>query len=64
MSVLISKNMNFKNNFNMIWLLQLIASTSWIVSIFLYGSFAAGDFFQLIAASAWTVANIINFFKP
>tara|TARA_X000001036_G_C20168505_1_gene598319 strand:- start:193 stop:363 length:171 start_codon:yes stop_codon:yes gene_type:complete len=56
--------MNFKNNFNMIWLLQLIASTSWIVSIFLYGSFAAGDFFQLIAASAWTIANIINFFKP
>ena len=62
--MLIRKNMSIKNNFNIIWLLQLIASTSWIVSIFIYGSFTAGDFFQLIAASAWTVANIINFFKP
>ena len=62
--MLIKKNMSFKNNFNLIWILQFIASTSWIVSIFIYGSFATGDFFQLIAASAWTVANIINFFKP
>ena len=62
--MLIKKNMSVKNNFILIWLLQLIASTSWIVSIFIYGSFATGDFFQLIAASAWTVANIINFFKP
>tara|TARA_B100001750_G_C14891249_1_gene295227 strand:+ start:286 stop:477 length:192 start_codon:yes stop_codon:yes gene_type:complete len=52
-----------KYNVSLIWLFQLIASTSWMISVFLYGSLSAGDYFQLIASSTWTIANIINFFK-
>lgn len=52
-----------KYNFNLIWLFQLIASTSWMVSVFIYGTFSTGDLFQLLASTAWTIANIINFFK-
>ena len=52
-----------KYNFSSIWLLQLIASTSWLISVVLYGNFSPGDLFQLIASSAWTIANVINFFK-
>ena len=52
-----------KYNFSSIWLFQIIASTSWMISVFLYGTFSPGDLFQLIASSAWTVANIITFYK-
>ena len=47
----------------MLWLCQIVASTSWIASVFVYGSFALGDYLQLTAASSWTVSNIISFFK-
>ena len=63
MSVLIRNNKDFKSNVSMLWLCQLIASTSWMASVFVYGSFAPGDFMQLIAASSWTVSNILSFFK-
>ena len=33
-------------------------------SVFVYGSFSAGDYLQLLAASAWTIANIFSFFRP
>tara|TARA_Y100000996_G_C22465641_1_gene619950 strand:- start:14 stop:202 length:189 start_codon:yes stop_codon:yes gene_type:complete len=61
--MLISNNKNFKPNVSMLWLFQLIASTSWMVSVFVYGSFALGDYLQLIAASSWTISNIITLFK-
>ncbi|MBR49138.1 MAG: hypothetical protein CL734_02800 [Chloroflexi bacterium] len=63
MSVLIRNNKDFKSNVSILWLCQLIASTSWMASVFVYGSFALGDFLQLIAASSWTVSNILSFFK-
>ena len=43
------------------WLFQLIASLAWLISVFIYGSFEIGDCFQLLAASAWTVANIVSY---
>tara|TARA_B100000941_G_scaffold288657_2_gene265987 strand:- start:1709 stop:1897 length:189 start_codon:yes stop_codon:yes gene_type:complete len=61
--MLIHMNKKSKYNFSLIWLFQLIASTSWMISVFIYGSYSAGDLFQLLASSAWTIANIINFFK-
>ena len=63
MSVLIRNNKDFKSNVSMLWLCQLIASTSWMASVFVYGSFAPGDFLQMIAASSWNVSNILSFFK-
>ena len=62
--MLIIDNMKSKNNFNLSLVLQLVASTSWIASVFVYGSFSAGDYLQLLAASAWTIANIFSFFRP
>ena len=61
--MLISNNKNFRPNVSLLWLFQLIASTSWMVSVFVYGSFALGDYLQLIAASSWTISNIITLFK-
>ena len=52
-----------KKNFNISWLCQSIASTSWIISVFVYGTFTSGDYFQLLAASAWTTGNIFNILK-
>ncbi|MEL6712477.1 MAG: hypothetical protein AAFP86_01805 [Planctomycetota bacterium] len=40
------------------WLGQTVASLAWIVSVFVYGLSSAGDALQLLAASAWFVANI------
>ena len=51
-----------KANINIQWLCQLIASLSWFVSVIVYGSFELGDCLQLLAASAWTVSNIMNYF--
>jgi len=62
--MLIIDNMKSKNNFNLSLVLQLVASTSWIASVFVYGSFSPGDYLQLLAASAWTIANIFSFFRP
>ena len=60
--------MNSENNqnndqpkFDFEWLFQFIASVSWLISVFVYGSFELGDCLQLLAASAWTVANLMNF---
>ena len=61
--MLIRKSEKYRSNHNVILLLQLIASIAWMASVFVYGSFALGDYLQLIAASAWTAANIYNFFK-
>ncbi|MCH2305397.1 MAG: hypothetical protein MK334_00555 [SAR202 cluster bacterium] len=61
--MLIRNYRKFKFNFSMLWLCQIVASTSWIASVFVYGSFTLGDYLQLIAASSWTVSNIISFFK-
>ena len=40
------------------WLGQTVASLCWILSVFVYGISAPGDWLQLTAASAWLVANI------
>ena len=40
------------------WLGQTVASTSWGASVFVYGISSAGDWLQLVAASAWLVANL------
>ena len=61
--MLIRNNQNIKPSFSILWLCQLIASTSWMASVFVYGSFTTGDYLQLIAASAWTISNLISCFK-
>lgn len=40
------------------WLGQTAASVCWIVSVFAYGISSSGDCLQLLAASAWLLANI------
>ena len=35
-----------KYNFSLILLFQLVASMSWMISVFIYGSFSLGDLFQ------------------
>tara|TARA_E500000075_G_C6948367_1_gene298259 strand:+ start:496 stop:681 length:186 start_codon:yes stop_codon:yes gene_type:complete len=57
---LIIENMKNNNEINLSTLLQLIASISWIASVFVYGSFGLGDYLQLIAATAWTLSNIFS----
>lgn len=49
-----------KNAISIQWVCQLIASLSWFASVIVYGSFALGDCLQLLAASAWTISNIMN----
>lgn len=50
-----------KANISIQWLCQLIASLSWFTSVIVYGSFELGDCLQALAASAWTVSNIMNY---
>lgn len=52
-----------KSGINPGWLFQLVASISWIISVIVYGSYGLGDCLQLLAASAWTVSNIMNYFS-
>ena len=40
------------------WLGQTAASVCWIASVLTYGISSGGDWLQLLAASAWLVANI------
>ena len=40
------------------WLGQMLASLSWVVSVFTYGISSTGDVLQLCAALAWMVANL------
>ena len=44
------------------WLGQTMASIFWIVSVFTYG--ITGDWLQLLAASAWFIANIASLLSP
>lgn len=45
------------------WLGQMVASLSWMTSMAFYGLSTIGDFLQLIAAFAWTVANLASLQK-
>ena len=42
------------------WLGQTVASICWIASMFTYGISSTGDWLQLMAASAWFVANVAS----
>ena len=46
------------------WLGQTLASIFWIVSVFIYNEYGTGDIFQLMAGSAWFVANVAALFSP
>ena len=61
--MLIIDTMKINNKFELSNLLQLIASISWIASVFVYGSFGLGDYLQLIAATAWTISNIFSLLR-
>ena len=47
----------------LVWFFQLIASVCWMVSVVAYGLIESADYLQLLASSAWTVSNIINYFR-
>tara|TARA_Y100000589_G_scaffold39085_1_gene32769 strand:- start:12241 stop:12468 length:228 start_codon:yes stop_codon:yes gene_type:complete len=40
------------------WLGQTTASVCWIISVFAYDDWSAGEYLQLCAASAWFIANM------
>ncbi len=40
------------------WSGQMAASLFWLASVFSYGVTSMGDVLQLLAALAWTVANL------
>ena len=40
------------------WIGQTAASICWITSMLAYGISSTGDYLQLLAASAWLLANI------
>ncbi len=61
--MLIIDTMKINNKFELSNLLQLVASISWIASVFVYGSFGLGDYLQLIAATAWTLSNIYSLLR-
>lgn len=61
--MLIIDTMKINNKFELSNLLQLVASISWIASVFVYGSFGLGDYLQLIAATAWTISNIFSLLR-
>ncbi len=44
------------------WLGQTMASLFWIGSVFVYGISSLGDWLQLLAASAWLIANLAALF--
>ena len=46
------------------WLGQTTACLFWISSVFAYGVSSTGDWLQLLAASAWLVANFATLAKP
>ena len=45
------------------WMGQTLASTCWIVSVFVYGINSSGDWLQLAATSSWLVANLASLFS-
>lgn len=44
--------------FRVEWLGQTVASLCWIASVLAYGISETGDWLQLLAASAWLLANL------
>ncbi|MEM1030920.1 MAG: hypothetical protein AAF928_04260 [Myxococcota bacterium] len=42
------------------WLGQMVASLCWMVSMLVYGIQSPGDWLQMGAATAWSVANIAS----
>ena len=54
----------FKRALRIEWLGQTVASLAWVVSVFTYGISSTGDWLQLLAASAWLVANIAALVNP
>ena len=42
------------------WLGQTVASLCWIGSVLAYGVSSSGDVLQLVAASAWLLANVAS----
>ncbi len=46
------------------WLGQTAASVCWIASMLTYGIHSTGDWLQLLAASAWLLANIATIATP
>jgi hypothetical protein len=58
----VSDVLNLEKMLTAEWLGQTIASSCWIVSVFVYADGAlpgsTGDWLQLAAASSWMVANI------
>lgn len=59
-------NGTFKPRAFVVWLGQLVASVSWIVSVLTYEAEAGetwsdGDRLQMTAACAWTVSNVCAF---
>ncbi len=46
------------------WLGQTAASVFWIASVLFYGINSHGDWLQLLAASAWLLANIAATWSP
>lgn len=61
--MLIIDTMKINNKLSFGTLLQLVASLSWMASVFVYGSYGLGDYLQLIAASAWTLSNIFSILR-
>ena len=42
------------------WLLQVVASSCWVASVFVYDNLdKPGDRLQLVAAIAWSVSNLL-----
>ena len=56
----LEKQILFKRTIKVEWLGQTLASIFWIVSVFSYGLNSTGDWLQLLAASAWLIANIAS----
>ena len=44
-----------------ILILQLAASIFWVISIIIYNRWEYGDIFHIIAASLWTLSNMLAF---
>ena len=45
------------------WLGQTVASVFWLISMLVYGVSSSGDWLQLLAASAWLLANVASIRK-
>ncbi|MEM6645217.1 MAG: hypothetical protein AAF730_03095 [Bacteroidota bacterium] len=57
------KQQQVQKKVNAKWAFQMLASLSWFASVLIYGSFEIGDCLQLVAASAWTASNIIDYYS-